>query len=113
MPSFIPRMFAGAGVCAALLAMTPAAQAGDPQAGRKKARACQTCHGIDGASKLAEAPNLSGQVETYLVKAMHDFKSGARKNEMMTLIAEPLSDADIADLAAWYSSIEITVTKPQ
>jgi cytochrome c553 len=108
-----PRVFAGAVLCAALLATTGAARAGDAQAGRKKARVCQTCHGIDGTSKLAEAPNLSGQVETYLVKALHDFKSGARKNEMMTLIVEPLGDTDIADLAAWYSSIEVTVTKPQ
>jgi cytochrome c553 len=107
-----PIALAGSLACAMLLAV-PCAQAGDPQAGRKKARTCQTCHGIDGTSKLAEAPNLSGQVETYLVKALHDFRSGARKNEMMTLVSEQLSDDDIADLAAWYSSIEITVTKPQ
>lgn len=100
------------GVVATLLAMTAASAAGDPQAGRRKARACQTCHGIDGVSKLAEAPNLSGQVETYLVKALTDFKTGARKNEMMTLVSEPLSEADIADLAAWYASIPITVTRP-
>jgi cytochrome c553 len=88
------------------------ARAADAQAGRKKARVCQTCHGIDGASRLAEAPNLSGQVETYLVKALHDFREGRRSNEMMTIVVQPLSDEDIADLAAWYASVAITVTPP-
>jgi cytochrome c553 len=87
--------------------------AGDPKAGRKKALECQTCHGLDGVSKLPEAPHLSGQVEIYLVKALNDYKSGARTNEMMSLVASPLSDSDIADLAAWYSAIEITVQKPR
>lgn len=88
------------------------AQAADPAAGRAKARQCQACHGIDGVSRLAEAPNLSGQVETYLVKALHDYQSGARKNEMMTLMVAKLTDQDIADLAAWYAAIPVEVKKP-
>jgi cytochrome c553 len=87
--------------------------AGDAKAGRQKALQCQTCHGLDGLSKLPEAPNLSGQVEQYLVKALTDYKSGARKNEMMSLITEPLTERDIIDLAGYYSSIEITVQKPK
>lgn len=93
------------------LAAIPSLAAGDPKAGRKKALECQTCHGLDGVSKLPEAPNLSGQVETYLVKALNDYKSGARTNEMMSLVAPTLSDGDIADLAAWYASIEVTVQR--
>ena len=93
------------------LAAIPSLAAGDPKAGRKKSLECQTCHGLDGVSKLPEAPNLSGQVETYLVKALKDYKSGARTNEMMSLVAPTLSDGDIADLAAWYASIEVTVQK--
>jgi hypothetical protein len=88
------------------------AYAADPAAGRSKARQCQACHGIDGVSRLAEAPNLAGQVETYLVKALHDYQSGARKNEMMTLMVAKLTDQDIADLAAWYAAIQIEVKKP-
>lgn len=96
---------------AASVAASPAL-AGDPAAGRVKARQCQACHGIDGVSHLAEAPNLSGQVEIYLIKALHDFKSGARQNEMMTVMAGQLNDQDIADIAAWYASVQVIVQKP-
>jgi cytochrome c553 len=95
------------------LVAVPSLAAGDLKAGRKKALECQTCHGLDGVSKLPEAPNLSGQVETYLVKALNDYRSGARTNEMMSLVAPTLSDGDVADLAAWYASIEITVQTPR
>ena len=72
---------------------------------RKKAQMCATCHGIDGMSKLPEAPNLAGQTEEYLVKALNDFRSGERKNEMMSMMAKTLSDADVANLAAYYHSL--------
>jgi cytochrome c553 len=90
----------------------PAAAAGDAKVGRKKAQQCQACHGIDGISKLPDAPNLSGQVDIYLVKSMQDYRSGARKNEVMSVVAQQLSDQDLLDLAAWYASIPITVTMP-
>ena len=79
--------------------------AGDIKAGRAKAGQCAACHGLDGMSKLPEAPNLAGQTEEYLVKALNDFRSGARKNEMMTLMAKSLSDADVANLATYYHSL--------
>ena len=79
--------------------------AGDVQAGRAKAVQCQACHGIDGLAKIPDAPNLAGQTEEYVVKALNDFKSGARQNEMMTMMAKPLSDTDIANLAAYYHSL--------
>ena len=81
------------------------AHAADIAAGRAKAVQCQACHGLDGIAKIPEAPNLAGQNEDYLVKALNDFKSGARNNEMMTLMAKPLSDTDIANLAAFYHSL--------
>ncbi|WP_233383323.1 c-type cytochrome [Methylobacterium sp. C25] len=93
------------------LAASPGS-AGDPAAGRKRAVACQTCHGIDGVSKMPDAPNLSGQVEGYLVKALTDFRSGARSNETMSLVAKDLSDADIANLAAHYARIQVEITPP-
>jgi len=97
---------------ALLLPSTPVlAAAGDVAAGRQKALACQTCHGLDGLSKLPEAPHLAGQPEAYLVKALNDYREGARRNEMMSVVAPALSDQDVADLAAYFAAIEIE-TKP-
>ncbi|WP_277189203.1 cytochrome c [Caballeronia sp. BR00000012568055] len=79
--------------------------AGDIKAGRVKAAQCAACHGIDGLSKQPDAPNLAGQTEEYLTKALGDFRSGARQNEMMSVMAKNLSDADIANLAAYYHSL--------
>ncbi|HEY9279202.1 MAG TPA: cytochrome c [Eoetvoesiella sp.] len=88
------------------------AWAADAAAGRAKAAQCAACHGPNGIATLPTAPNLAGQNATYLVKALRDYKSGARKDEMMSLMAAGLSDADIEDLAAYYSGIEITVKRP-
>ena len=94
-------------------ATLPASAAGNAEAGKKKAGQCQTCHGMDGMSKLPEAPHLAGQNPIYLVRTLNDYKSGARKNEMMSVIIEQLSAEDINDLAAYYASIQITVTPPK
>ena len=83
--------------------------AGDAKAGRAKAMMCQACHGTDGLSKVPDAPNIAGQVEGYLVTQLRAFKSGARKNESMTVVASTLSDQDIENLAAYFSAIEIKV----
>jgi cytochrome c553 len=77
-----------------------------------KAFGCITCHGRDGVSKLPEAPNLAGQVQIYLTSALQAYRAGTRKNEMMNTVAEKLRDADIADLAAYYAAIAISVTPP-
>ncbi len=63
-------------------------------------------------AKIPEASNLAGQTDVYLVSALHAYKSGERKNDMMSMIAPMLSDQDIDNLAAYYSSIEITVKVP-
>jgi len=89
------------GVCAA----------GDVKAGRAKALMCQACHGLDGLSKVPDAPNIAGQPEPYLVAQLQAFKSGARKNDAMSVVAPSLSDADIEDLSAYFSAIEISVGK--
>lgn len=72
---------------------------------------CQTCHGLDGLSKIPDAPNIAGQPEPYIIAQLHAYKSGARKNEMMSIVVPVLSDADIENLAAYYSAIEINVGK--
>jgi cytochrome c553 len=103
---------AGVCICAAIAVAAVPAAAGDVKAGAQKARQCQTCHGLDGQAKLPQAPNLAGQTEVYLVKAMRDYPDGARQNEMMSLVARNLRDSDIADLAAYYAAIPVTVGTP-
>lgn len=101
----------------ALLTLAFAAQdlakaQGDAKAGRAKAESvCAVCHGVDGLAKIAEAPNLAGQNEQYLITQVQAFKAGQRQNEMMSIVSQNLSDADIENLAAYYSAIEITVGK--
>ncbi len=79
--------------------------------GRAKANVCETCHGLDGLAKIPEAPNIAGQNPQYLVEQLRAFKSGQRSNPMMSIVAQDLSYDDIDQLAAYYSSIEITVGK--
>ncbi|RZS49955.1 cytochrome c553 [Variibacter gotjawalensis] len=100
-------------VASVLAISTTAHAAGNAKNGRQKALQCQTCHGLDGLSKLPEAPHIAGQPEPYLIKSMTDFKNGTRQNDMMTFVAKELSDQDIADLAAYYASIELSVTVPK
>lgn len=97
-----------------VLAGNPAAaRAADEAAGRAKARACTTCHGPLGISRGPNTPNLAGQPGTYLVEQLKAYRSGRRASEVMGIVAKPLTDADILDLAAWYASIEIGAkTKP-
>ena len=104
---------AGLTLALAVLPLAAPAGAGDVAAGRRKAFQCQTCHGLDGLSKLPEAPHLAGQPERYLVKALDEYRTGVRKDEVMTLVAKDLSDRDIADLAAYYGSIEISAKPPK
>jgi cytochrome c553 len=85
--------------------------AGDVKTGREKALMCQACHGIDGLSKVPDAPNIAAQLEPYLAAQLKAFKSGARRNDSMSVVAQTLSDEDIDDLAAYFSSIEIKVVK--
>jgi cytochrome c553 len=87
--------------------------AGDISAGRKKAVQCQACHGLDGLSKLPEAPHIAGQPEPYLIKALNDYRKGVRKNEFMSLVVEQLNDRDVADIAAYFAAIEVNVKLPK
>lgn len=98
----------------AVLGVTHSAQAGgDPAAGREKAKVCRTCHGMDGVGKLPNVPNIGGESDFYLTKQLKAFRKGDRRDEQMAIIARHLSDQDIADLAAYYASIEFTVTVPE
>ena len=97
---------------AAIAVTISAASASDPKAGRKKAGACRTCHGIDGIAKIPIAPHIAGESKVYLQTQLKAFRSGKRVHEIMSIIAGQLSDEDISDLSAWYSSITITAPMP-
>jgi cytochrome c553 len=96
-------------LCAALPAL---AQQGSPDAGRRKAQSCSVCHGALGLATAPDAPNRAGQSAVYLVAQLRAFRSGARRHEVMGVIAKPLSDADIDDLAAWFHAIRVEVKEP-
>jgi cytochrome c553 len=93
------------------LSITPA-HAADVAAGKAKATTCAACHGPQGIAVAPDAPNLAGQPAMYLSEQLRAYKSGRRKHEVMTLIAKPLSDADIENLAAWFSSIKVEAKAP-
>lgn len=88
-----------------LLGMSGAALAGDAEAGKTKSAACAGCHGAEGVSSNPMWPNLAGQKEGYLVKQLKAFREGTRSDPMMTPMAKPLSDDDIDNLAAYFSSL--------
>jgi cytochrome c553 len=85
---------------------TASAVEGNADAGKAKAAMCGACHGATGLSPSPTYPNLAGQKAAYIVKQLADFKSGARTNMMMAPMAANLSEQDMADLAAYFSSQE-------
>ena len=84
------------------------AQEGSFDAGMQKNASCQGCHGIDGFRtaypEVYSVPMIGGQSETYLINALKAYRSGERTHPGMRAIATTLSDQDIFDLAAYYSS---------
>jgi len=80
-------------------------QAADVEAGKVKAEPCAACHGANGVSVSDNIPNLAGQKAKYLAGQLSAFKADKRKNPVMNAIATQLSDADIADLAAFWNSL--------
>jgi cytochrome c553 len=90
-------------MAAALLA-AGLVQAGNPELGRAKSTQCVACHGDDGRGIAPNYPVLAGQYADYLALALRQYRSGERNNPLMSPFAANLSDADIADLAAYYAS---------
>jgi len=82
---------------------------GDAAAGQAKSALCASCHGVDGNSPLAMNPKLAGQSARYMVKQLQDFKSGARAGAIMAAMVLSLSDQDMEDISAWYSSQQPTI----
>jgi cytochrome c553 len=106
-----------AGLALAVLLATPPAFAGsshtdmlnrrtgsgDPVAGKQKSQICQGCHGVDGNSTSELIPKLAGQYDEYIIKQMRNYKAGTRSHEIMNGMAAPLSDTDLADIAAYFA----------
>ena len=84
---------------------------GNPAAGKEKAEVCAGCHGEDGNSSAPIFPKIAGQHASYIAKQLHDFKSQKRGDPTMSALSEPLTDADIDDLAAYYAQQKITIEK--
>jgi cytochrome c553 len=90
---------------ALLLASTSFSVAGDAAAGKKISATCNACHGQNGISNMPQNPNLAGQKEAYLVTQLKAFRDGSRNNAMMSAMVRSLTDKNIDDLAAHYSSM--------
>lgn len=86
------------------LGMAAEATGGDADKGKAKAAVCAACHGADGNSMNGEWPKLAGQHEAYTLAQLKAFKSGERKNPIMMGQVAALSEADMADLAAFYAN---------
>jgi cytochrome c553 len=79
---------------------------GDPVAGKEKSQVCIACHGTDGNGAVPAWPKIAGQIEKYLVKELLEYRKadkGTRFESTMAAITQPLTDQDIADLAAFFS----------
>lgn len=91
-------------VLISLLFASSSAMAGDAAAGKAKSVICSACHGADGTSVNPLWPNLKGQKEQYLIKQIKAFRDGTRKDPTMAPMVAGLTDEDVANLAAYYSS---------
>ena len=83
--------------------------AADLEAGKAKSAVCAACHGAEGISAVPIYPNLRGQKEAYLLSSLKAYKSGERKGGMSMLMipqAQALSDDDMVNMAAYYSSLK-------
>lgn len=81
----------------------PAHAGGNAEAGKAKSAPCAACHGADGNSPTPSFPKLSGQHEDYLYHSLKDYKSGKRKNPIMSGQVANLSIQDMKDLAAFFA----------
>ena len=102
--------FLGAALLASFFLNTSArAQSVDIAKGKQKAEVCMACHGPDGFTTAAPGiPHLAGQDRDYLIKALTAYRMGeARTDETMTAMAKPLSDGDIQNIAAFFSTLPV------
>lgn len=80
--------------------------AADAAAGKAKSASCAGCHGAKGISMIPMNPNLAGQKEAYLSAQIKAFRDGTRKNPTMNAMVKGLTDADAANIAAYYAGLK-------
>lgn len=91
-------------IAAAALALAGVASAADPEAGESKAAVCAACHGAGGNSTNPAVPSIAGQPAQFLSTSLYLFREGNRKDSQMTPMAANLSNTEMNDLAAYFSS---------
>ena len=104
--SIVPAFLLG---LVSVFATAPSAHAGDPEAGKLKSYTCTGCHGIPGYKNVYptfHVPKLGGQNEAYIAAALKAYRAGERNHKTMELQSQALSDEDIADIAAYFASLE-------
>ncbi len=89
----------------AILSVSSVTNAADVEAGKAKSAVCAACHGADGIGLNDLWPNLKGQKPGYITKQLKAFRAGERKDPLMSPMAAPLTDEDIENLAAYFSSL--------
>ncbi len=89
------------------------ALAAEPGPAPAKAATCTVCHGPQGLAVAPDTPNLAGQPASYLAEQLRAFRGGQRQHQVMTLIAKPLSDDEIAQLAAWFAAFRVELAAPR
>jgi len=87
------------------LASAPLLANGSASNGKTKAAVCFACHGADGNAVDPQYPRLAGQYNEYLQQILHEYKDGRRNNPIMKGMVATLSDQDIEDISAYFSSL--------
>lgn len=114
MPTSMNRMGAMIRTGALLLAATPLLAQAEPAVAKpEKVVVCAACHGENGVAAAPMYPNLAGQYANYIEHALHAYKNGDRKNPIMAAQAVNLSDAEIKQLALWFSGQKPKVYTPE
>jgi len=111
-PTLVAASVAAFAWSSAVFAQSPA-PAGNAEIGSQKVQMCQGCHGIPGwrtaYPEVYRVPKIAGQHQAYLVKALQEYKNGSRQHPSMRAIASSLSDADMANIAAYYAQLGLRV----
>ena len=105
MKTWLITVSVAAALASTAIQAATALKPGDPKAGEAKANTiCMACHGPQGNSIVPTWPKLAGQHAEYIQKQLMDFKAGNRSNVQMTPMAKPLTDQEVLDVAAFFSS---------
>jgi cytochrome c553 len=105
----LPLLLARLALVTGALLLAPLAQAQDPVAGQKKSATCIGCHGIPGYQasfpQVYRVPKIAGQNAKYITAALNAYKKGDRKHPTMRAVATALTEADMADISAFYEGL--------